>query len=787
MAIGFGTFCTSLPAVAADLAVPASRAPSVPASSEELIVTLRANGVALGEFTLLRDGSGDFLVPAEDLPRLRLTPHPAARRLGPAGTYYSLRALQPTRLEFDQDMLVVMVDYPPEAYELKRLDLANRPTLLARIDAVNSVALNYRASAIRTSAEEALQLRLSTELNARVGPLLFRQEARYSDVRGVRQFTRGPTQVVLDDRSAGTRVIAGDQVAPGGAFGTTFTAAGVSYARIFTITPEMVRQPTAAARLSALGPSEVEVSVDGTPIYRANVGPGPIAVDNLYWYGGSRTVRVTVTDASGRRQVIEQPYLFTDSVLAAGLHEFSYFAGVRSQFDAQNAFVYQDPAWQAFHRYGATDDLTLQAGGEGTRAITTAGVGATGRHQRFGILAMDLLASSNRDTGRQAAGWSARYSYLTPFFTAFLGRRSFGEGFSNVATSIGTPALIWENRFGVSVPVGAAATFAIDAVQARDTLGERSTLSARLSTALGARTVLQAELARSRSPFLNDWGVNVYLRHELDNLNWVGSTVRNTKDTRTLEVETGRQLLQGEGVGYRVVASDVQSGSGHSGFVTATSNWNLRPVMLEANVQSQTVGGSSSVVELAASGAVVAIGGHLGLTRPVGDSFALVRLGAPQADVEVTLNNTLQGRTDAAGSLLLPQVGAYMRQEVAINDRNLPLDFTVSTGKVLIAPGFKGGSIADFGVSTVRAYAGKATYARGGTRVPVATHKWRMRGGEQEIQIETTTDGDFYLEHADPGRYIGTLTLDDRMLSCVLDIAASDDVVTELVPGVVCD
>jgi hypothetical protein len=75
--------------------------PGVPAQAEELIVTLRANGVPLGEFTLLKDGTSDFFVTTEDLARLRLTPQPSARRTGPAAAYYSLRALGPTQLEFE--------------------------------------------------------------------------------------------------------------------------------------------------------------------------------------------------------------------------------------------------------------------------------------------------------------------------------------------------------------------------------------------------------------------------------------------------------------------------------------------------------------------------------------------------------------------------------------------------------------------------------------------------------------------------------------------------------------
>src|SRR5262245_28797524 len=53
-----------------DLARAAS--PAALASAEEpVILTVRANGVERGEFTLLRQADGDFWVAAADLPRLK--------------------------------------------------------------------------------------------------------------------------------------------------------------------------------------------------------------------------------------------------------------------------------------------------------------------------------------------------------------------------------------------------------------------------------------------------------------------------------------------------------------------------------------------------------------------------------------------------------------------------------------------------------------------------------------------------------------------------------------------
>jgi hypothetical protein len=121
-----------------------------------------------------------------------------------------------------------------------------------------------------------------------------------------------------------------------------------------------------------------------------------------------------------------------------------------------------------------------------------------------------------------------------------------------------------------------------------------------------------------------------------------------------------------------------------------------------------------------------------------------VRLGVPQAGVEISLNNTVQGTTDSIRHVAFASGRCvHVRQEVAVDDRSLPLDYTLSTRKLLIAPAFKGGSIADFAARAVRAYAGKASRmsetARG---IPVANSQVvHGQAAGMKIEIETTQDG----------------------------------------------
>lgn len=763
-------------------------APSAPliGDDEDLIVVLRANGVERGEVVLRRTASGDFWITAQDFPKLKMEPVDQARRQAKGEAYFSFAGLGAQGIVFDENHLTLDVEFPARGLEGTHIDLSNRPEPIELQPPRNSAILNYRA-AVRQGNDEPVQLRLTTELNVRLGELLLRQEAKYDSGTVSRRPTRGSSQLIWDDRRAGTRFIAGDVLVAGGPLGTTFPGAGISLSRLYAITPDVIRQPGVTMQVSALAPADVEVAVDGSTIYRTHVGPGPITLDNLYYNGGARTVRVTVTDATGRRQVIEQPFLFTNSVLAKGLHEYSYFIGRRSELGADDRWHYREGAWQAFHRYGASNSLTVEAGGEGSSDFTSGGFGASLRNDVLGLLSLDLLGSLDRGASRRANGWSALYSYSTPNSSVFLGRRRYGDGFRTFANKPENPALLSETRMGASTRIFSAATLSADLVRGRDIEGERSSHAVRFSTNLGLRTSLQAEYQSTRAGAERGWGVNVYLRFDLDRQQWVNTTFRSAPDSHGVDLEVGRQLMQGEGVGYRAgVTSNTGAGT-ETAFAFGSANWNLKPVTLEFNGSSQLRGGRSHYAEAAMSGAIVGLDGYVGLTRQVGDGFALARLGVPQSGVDIFLNNQVQGQTDARGNLLIPQVGAYGRQDVSLDDKQLSMQYNLGSKRVTIAPPYKSGTIVEFGGRKLRAITGSAWLLRSAVRKPIVSRSWALAGESGSLAIETASAGDFYLEDAAPGRYSGPIEIDGAAYSCHATVPDFPEAVHELQEGIVCE
>jgi outer membrane usher protein len=323
-------------AVASGLAAPSlvlaqPAAVAAEPEGEELIAVVRTNGVRRGEFTLLRRPDQDFWIAREDLDALQLEPQAVARRELGGRTYYSARSLGARKVDFDEALLTLSIDFAPESLQQTVVDVGARrarpaaPTTGAR---GASLILSYRLSALRNFDTQAHRAVLEDELAVRVGPILLRQETTV-DTGATRRFARGASQAIWDDLPHARRWTFGDVVSTAGAYGSTITGAGLLLTKFYDLAPDLIRRPVATLQAATPLPAQVELSVDGNTIYRTEVGPGPITLTNVAVPGGRQNVRMTVTDVSGRRQVIEQPFFFTDAALGEGFHEYSYFVGKR--------------------------------------------------------------------------------------------------------------------------------------------------------------------------------------------------------------------------------------------------------------------------------------------------------------------------------------------------------------------------------------------------------------------------------------------------------------------------
>ena len=85
------------------------------------------------------------------------------------------------------------------------------------------------------------------------------------------------------------------------------------------------------------------------------------------------------------------------------------------------------------------------------------------------------------------------------------------------------------------------------------------------------------------------------------------------------------------------------------------------------------------------------MGGDVFLSNWIDDSFGVVDTGAP--GLGVLYENRPVGVTDAKGMLLVPTLRSYEKNNISIDQSNLPVDAEVEGTSQVVAPANHGGAL----------------------------------------------------------------------------------------------
>jgi outer membrane usher protein len=185
----------------------------------------------------------------------------------------------------------------------------------------------------------------------------------------------------------------------------------------------------------------------------------------------------------------------------------------------------------------------------------------------------------------------------------------------------------------------------------------------------------------------------------------------------------------------------------------------------------------SEVGSLSAAGGVVLVGERLFATRPVEQSFALVRVPGISG-VRVRLEQQEVGRTGSGGDLLVPGLLPYYGNRLSIADTDVPADFRIGRVERVVAPRPRGAAVVRFEVERLRAVEGRVRLGgRRGARIPA----W----GTLEVDTPRGTHrspiaegGEFWLEDLPSGTHAARVYFEGDVCEFGLSVPESG-------PGVV--
>lgn len=668
--------------------------------------------------------------------------------------------------------LSVQVTVPPEVRRLVRIDVQGRSDAargyLVRPPADLSAYVNARAAVGYLSLpgggvqdEGRGPLTVSLEGAVNLKGWVVETDSYYRE-DGERRWSRGPTRLIRDFPDSGVRVQAGDLTYPVTGQQVGRPLSGLSVARNFSLQPYRSVQPAGQRDFILETPSLVEVFVNGRPTRTLRLSPGPYNLANFPGASGTNDIQIRITDQFGREQTIEFPFFFDNQLLAGGIHEFGYTVGYPYTTEGDNLAYDRDrPTFSGFHRVGLSDRLTLGAGVQADRHQQVAGAEML-LATPVGTLGVEPSVSFGTATG----------------YAATLGYRDYrtGESFWQQRTT--TAQISWRDSaygsFGTLDPdndIALDAAFRFSQPLAPDltaTLGGRWRENREPERVDGYAMdlTLRRRLGRTASwdlTFSHDrdtdgereTGAYLSLRFSLDEGRHTAGasfdTVRREKrlDWRYQSLEPVDQLS------LALDATDAPGSDrlqGSAGYVHQRFSAGVRHDVVE-----RTTGGTENRTQMNLATALAYADGHVALSRPISNSFALVvphpRLAGRTVGVD-PVNGSYLARTDGLGPPVVPNISAYLVRPLLLDVPEVPLGYDIGEDRPAVQPGYRTGTVVPVGTDATVSLDGTLT-GPDGQPVSLVSGVLRPVGGPErrEIQFFANRRGRFRVESVQPGRW----------------------------------
>lgn len=731
-------------------------------AGQRAFLELEVNGVRKGEALVFVRGA-DFWVDLESLKEAGIQDRGDGERIMIEGRMVvRLGSLAPhVSAALDEAALVLRVTVDPVLLGKTVLSFAAARPRNIQYRRDTSAFVNYGAT--WHSTDDHL---LSLESGLTLGPAML---SGY--VSGTRDgFIRGPLSVTFDSRRRMQRWVAGDSVASGGALGGSAQIGGLSVSSNYSLDPYFVRYPTVGLTGTTSAPSTVDVYVNGQLIRREQLPPGTFDLQSLPLPIGASSTRIVVRDAFGREQEMSGSYYMSSGLLAPGLHQYQYAAGAERSRAFDN-WHYGDPTAFALHRVGVTGSLTLGGRFEAAPHLVSAGPQLVTRLGRFGELEA-AGAMSRHDAGTGYA-WSLGYLY-TNRATAFGGSlRAADRDYLTVSTRFleADRLIALESGLTASTRIGRRGMVSLS-YQGRRFHGGRpdeNQVSVTGRLRLSTRNSLSVTVGRSEIGGVVTPSVFAGMSLGLGQRDTIGASTEYRDGESTAAFEAHRAMPLAEGFGYRVRAE-----AGAMGSLDADLRYQNRHGLYEVRHHEL---GDERVTSVTAAGGLVAIGGQVFATRPVQESFALVRVPGVHR-VRTFLSNQEIGRTDRRGHLLIPNLLPYYGNLLRIADEDVPMNRTIGASELTMAPPYRGGAIAEFPVIRETRVTGSVVLKRGfGTIVPAFGRVTATSHAGETTETFLGPGGELYLEGLSIGDNSIRIEYSDMQCDVTLVVPDTDDAV----------
>lgn len=768
----------------------------VAAPTETLVLRVLLNSVDKGDVFAQRDGLQKFFLKIEDLKAFGLRDPSGSVAVFDGESHLALETIKGVSSSYDPKTLILKLVAEPQLLANTTLSARDQRRQVPVTPSGNSAFFNYALTSSQGGFASTNSIGAAGELGIKWDNYLLLTDAATVRSANGNSLVRLMSSVTRDDRKNLRRFVFGDFLTPSRDFSNSVNLGGISISKNYRLDPYFVRFPTQSLSGSVASPSDLEVYLDGQRIRTERLAPGNFQLQDIIAYGGSRNVQLILRDAFGRVQQLNYSLYFTDQPLQEGLHEYSYnFGAVRRQYGLQSN-NYGPAAFTMFHRYGYSNPLTVGWRAEVTRDLVNTGPTLTAVLGDYGVINLGLTASSFEGTRGHASLGSYNFDSQNWAVGFFMRRDSSGYA------SLGEPVAFTNRRYEASIsstyrlPHNASISASRSVFTTR--LPERSLIAQTQTTALfslGNRRVTSLAYSKSldvvRAQFTATLSriqedavsgrneVFVGLNFLLDQNYSAATNYRVDRNGHSESARFTKGLPIGEGLGYDLSVDRSSMGGGSEQFRSNIQyNAPAAAVRFERG-QYTDQGQTFRDQRISVAGSVVAAGGQIGFSRPVTDSYAIVKVGEVQG-VAVLVEGQPAGLTNQSGIAVLPSLNANYENNVSIASDALPINLSLTSTLKKVAPDPRSGAFLDFNPIKTQAFTGTLFVSGDGTVKPVEFSEIVISVGGVSQTLPTGRGGEFYVENIPSGTYSATAGIGTVPCRFQLIFPTSDEMFVDL-------
>lgn len=620
---------------------------------------------------------------------------------------------------------------------------------------------------------------------------------------------RQDIRLVHDWPRQAIRLNVGDLIFPTSGFQSFYKIGGIGLSRDFSLQPHLVAYPVKDYEFFLSNPSEVKVFINGNLRGTYQLDQGTHDLEGFPFTIGESEVEIQITDNTGQTQTLKFDFIHEPSLLAKGKSAFSFNIGFRSR-DVYNtpglhptsgrevALNYEydvtDPILILDYKRGMSNTLTMEAY---SQAMDTAGMVGMGMLKaiKIGKIKADMAGSYHYKDASDWAG-NLEYTYIPKITrgvspiswrlrTEYIGERFFRPGQdSSLLGALGFAGSFQKYSQAINVNLGAS----YDIRPAKpDFYSIFAGLSRNWPKGISSSLSLKNTFDRLRSTNTSiSANVSYYFNYDVHSFN-ASERIENhhpdgSEQGPPPDWDYSTDLLwdyNGSAPFPNNPALNMTTNFGPtSNDYSARAQWNGNQGIASVMARRYEPKASPIIgnyVDLSLQSTLVYIDGNFALSRPIENSFVMVKGIESEEDCNVLVNPNQMGYDAKAskwGAGVVPSVGPYYLKRFHLEVLDPPLGANDDRTEYTIYPGYKSGYVFYLGSKSNIIALGTLML---GPETPVEYQSFQVipLDGEKRDPILGFTNkvGKFQLTRLQPGKYSIELSADGNTFATTMTLS----------------